>query len=457
MGVLCVAKKFFYQVWKFFWRNLKNQGLSNKGKKKLLSFIFFYPTTTKTLKYKLQKMTSTRWDSKSRPTQLPKHPETLTAMHVADLERKRRSTRLLTSAGNSVVKSTSTHSTHSNSAAMTKGSARTLKKDSEQLQTYYLPSWRPAAVTPLHAIHVLPSFLSRDLCDTMIYEAENSTFTTKRHKHFPTVDVPLRHMEESYRQFYSMLHSKVYPLARRLYKLKGAKFNIVDLFVVKYTTRGQNELKEHRDGSIISFNILLNPSKEFRGGGTKFGGVNLTVRNEQGGMLLHCGKVKHSGVKITGRGSVRFILVGFLNVQSESLVTEASRLSLRSLTSDDEYLRGLYVDQEKAAAPKVVAPLQRVAPPQRVAPQRVAPTAKTSAYRATHHSRASLSKPASATSRGGSFPSSSRKALGASSSTTSKPQHVAPSRTCTPVSSGGLLSCFRSQRKNFPQTLPRHG
>ena len=422
--------------------NLKNQGLS-KGKKKtpVFHFLIFHRPPKH-----LQKMTSTRWDSKSRPTQLPKHSETLTAMHVADLERKRRSTRLLTSAGNSVVKST-----HSNSAAMTKGSARTLKKDSEQLQTYYLPSWRPAAVTPLHAIHVLPSFLSRDLCDTMIYEAENSTFTTKRHKHFPTVDVPLRHMEESYRQFYSMLHSKVYPLARRLYKLKGAKFNIVDLFVVKYTTRGQNELKEHRDGSIISFNILLNPSKEFRGGGTKFSGVNLTVRNEQGGMLLHCGKVKHSGVKITGRGSVRFILVGFLNVQSESLVTEASRLSLRSLTSDDEYLRGLYVDQEKAAAPKVVAPLQRVAP------QRVAPTAKTSAYRATHHSRASLSKPASATSRGGSFPSSSRKALGASSSTTSKPQHVAPSRTCTPVSSGGLLSCFRSQRKNFPQTLPRHG
>ena len=448
---MCVGKKILLPGLEIFLAKSQKSGSFTKIRKKTPVFHFFYPSTTKTLKYKLQKMTSTRWDSKSRPTQLPKHPETLTAMHVADLERKRRSTRLLTSAGNSVVKSTSNHSTHSNSAAMTKGSARTLKKDSEQLQTYYLPSWRPAAVTPLHAIHVLPSFLSRDLCNTMIYEAENSTFTTKRHKHFPTVDVPLRHMEESYRQFYSMLHSKVYPLARRLYKLKGAKFNIVDLFVVKYTTRGQNELKEHRDGSIISFNILLNPSKEFRGGGTKFGGVNLTVRNEQGGMLLHCGKVKHSGVKITGRGSVRFILVGFLNVQSESLVTEASRLSLRSLTSDDEYLRGLYVDQEKAAAPKVVAPLQRVAP------QRMAPTAKTSAYRATHHSRASLSKPASATSRGGSFPSSSRKALGASSSTTSKPQHVAPSRTCTPVSSGGLLSCFRSQRKNFPQTLPRHG
>jgi hypothetical protein len=56
------------------------------------------------------------------------------------------------------------------------------------------------------------------------------------------------------------------------------------LFFFK-TTRLQDELKEHRDGSILSFNILLNKASEFRGGGTKFSGIQsgLTVRNEKGG------------------------------------------------------------------------------------------------------------------------------------------------------------------------------
>jgi hypothetical protein len=69
----------------------------------------------------------------------------------------------------------------------------------------------------------------------------------------------------------------------------------------------------HKDGSIISFNILLNDSYSFNGGGTKFkfdDGVFL-YKLEKGDMLLHYGEIEHSGEEIiTG---VRYLLVGFIN------------------------------------------------------------------------------------------------------------------------------------------------
>lgn len=44
---------------------------------------------------------------------------------------------------------------------------------------------------------------------------------------------------------------------------------------------GQTELKPHRDGSVVSFNIALNPSDEFEGGGTYFAGLKDALRIEQ--------------------------------------------------------------------------------------------------------------------------------------------------------------------------------
>jgi len=46
---------------------------------------------------------------------------------------------------------------------------------------------------------------------------------------------------------------------------------VADGFVVKYDAGGgQTELKPHRDGSVLSFNIALNPSTAYDGGGTWF-------------------------------------------------------------------------------------------------------------------------------------------------------------------------------------------
>jgi hypothetical protein len=41
----------------------------------------------------------------------------------------------------------------------------------------------------------------------------------------------------------------------------------VDAFVVKYdAAEGQRELKPHRDGSVFSFNLALNPLAQYEGG-----------------------------------------------------------------------------------------------------------------------------------------------------------------------------------------------
>jgi hypothetical protein len=185
--------------------------------------------------------------------------------------------------------------------------------------------------------------------------------------------------------------------------------NPVDLFVVRYSARGQCELKEHRDGSIISFNISLNELSDYQGGGTKFAGVpgGLTIKNDKGGMVLHCGKIKHSGVKIHGRASTRFILVGFLNCVSPSLINESKRLALRSLTSDDEYLRGLYTEN-----------------------------------RLGKDNTTSLTSPMCA-------PPTTMRA---------RPSAPPPAKLRQTSSGSGLLSCFSRrtrQPKQFPQTLPK--
>jgi predicted 2-oxoglutarate/Fe(II)-dependent dioxygenase YbiX len=89
------------------------------------------------------------------------------------------------------------------------------------------------------------------------------------------------------------------------------KLNVKDLFVVKYKENAQNYLDMHQDGSFLSFNILLSDPIEFEGGGTYFDD-GLTAHLEQGDILIHSSRVKHSGLPIV-KGT-RYLLVGFLDI-----------------------------------------------------------------------------------------------------------------------------------------------
>jgi hypothetical protein len=107
----------------------------------------------------------------------------------------------------------------------------------------------------------------------------------------------------------------------------------IDFFCVRYVASGEDHqdamdrLQEHRDGSILSFSVLLTPPSDFEGGGTSFdalrdvqddsyasvlhsGGIVRPPR--AGDVTLHSGKLFH-GADVVTKGK-RVVLVGFVDV-----------------------------------------------------------------------------------------------------------------------------------------------
>lgn len=182
---------------------------------------------------------------------------------------------------------------------------------------------------PFHGLfnkaHTHKNFVSNDFCQWIIKKSEEYSklhggWTKERHKNYPTTDLPVRSIPTLNVPLFNFTTLNILPLIAEHYKLNLYFLSIVDLFIVKYEAEGQDHLGKHRDGSIISFNILLND--DFEGGGTsiehtcKPGSNELSEFNEvlyQGektDLLIHPGKLKHGGNHITN--GVRYILVGFI-------------------------------------------------------------------------------------------------------------------------------------------------
>jgi hypothetical protein len=163
---------------------------------------------------------------------------------------------------------------------------------------------------------VLPKIYTPDICKWIIAEGENYAskndgWTTHRHGNYPTTDLPVKNIPTIFSFIISSLPS-IFDKIGKMYGIYNSKIYILDLFLVKYHENLQNELKLHKDGSILSFNISLSDISEYEGGGTIFtDGVHYHL--EQGDMLVHCGRVKHAGVKIT-KGK-RYVLIAFLDVK----------------------------------------------------------------------------------------------------------------------------------------------
>lgn len=155
-------------------------------------------------------------------------------------------------------------------------------------------------------------------CQKMIDEAEQVAdemgWTTKRHGNYPTTDLPIAELPQTLKFLRRALEERIYPLLREQFKTylpDGRKLRVADGFVVKYDAKGgQSELKPHRDGSVLSFNIALNPSHEYDGGGTWFESLGDSVRIEQGEVCSHASGIMHGGHGIT-RGK-RYIMVCFV-------------------------------------------------------------------------------------------------------------------------------------------------
>lgn len=144
------------------------------------------------------------------------------------------------------------------------------------------------------------------------YATNNGGWTKKRHNKYPTTDLPIEsipHVFTFVLESFNTISKKI----RNSYNLhEDMKLNIIDLFVVKYKYDEQNHLEMHCDGSFISFNILLNSTSDFEGGGTYFDD-GLIMKQEQGQIIIHSSKIKHAGLPITK--GLRYLLVGFINIE----------------------------------------------------------------------------------------------------------------------------------------------
>jgi predicted 2-oxoglutarate/Fe(II)-dependent dioxygenase YbiX len=174
---------------------------------------------------------------------------------------------------------------------------------------------------PIH--QTVDEVLSAADCQTIIDEAEElasvSGWSTKRHGSYPTTDLPLQQLPRSLAMFNERLEQVVLPTLGVGFAsaIPGSmtSLRVADAFVVKYSVAGgQTELKPHRDGSVLSFNIALNDLSEYEGGGTWFASIDQSLRLERGRMLMHASGVKHGGAPITA--GTRYILVGFVILES---------------------------------------------------------------------------------------------------------------------------------------------
>jgi hypothetical protein len=158
---------------------------------------------------------------------------------------------------------------------------------------------------------------SKNVCEWFIFESEqyaknNGGWTTRRHESYPTTDIPVEKIKSIF-NFVLFSFSDIFNKIKKSYCFtEEVSFNIKDLFIVKYDEQMQNKLDLHHDGSFLSINILLSDTKDFEGGGTYFND-GLTVFLEQGDVLVHSGKVKHSGLPIT-KGT-RYIMVAFVTIE----------------------------------------------------------------------------------------------------------------------------------------------
>lgn len=169
--------------------------------------------------------------------------------------------------------------------------------------------------------HVMKKVWTAQECLTVLKAVqaagEARGWTSDRHLAYATTDIPSSEIPAVDSWVRKAIAERVFPTMVLKYfgsdMTSRVKLRLRDLFFVKYEfgPGAQDSLAMHRDGSILSFNVLLNNASDFDGGGTYFEKFDKTVTIEQGDFVLHSGQLRHAGRAIT-RG-VRFILVGFVD------------------------------------------------------------------------------------------------------------------------------------------------
>ena len=174
--------------------------------------------------------------------------------------------------------------------------------------------------TPVLERIVIRPTLSLQACEAAIGAAfrPDASWSTARHDDSPTTDIEVD-SDPAFCHFDTFLADVVldglFADLAGAYGVEREQLFLRELFVVKYETAGQSELRMHRDSSFFSFVVQLNDPSQFAGGGTTFAHAPhcapLTVR--QGEAILFVGQWRHGAAAVT-RGR-RLILAGFVDLR----------------------------------------------------------------------------------------------------------------------------------------------
>mmetsp|Transcript_10764 Transcript_10764/g.22420 ORF Transcript_10764/g.22420 Transcript_10764/m.22420 type:complete len:461 (-) Transcript_10764:154-1536(-) len=208
--------------------------------------------------------------------------------------------------------------------------------------------------SPLHKIHVLP-ILSTEETSHLLALARNHANENKswnqqdssRHVSYPTVDFAIDESAEISEYLGNngiKFQERIFGALSDAFDVDADDLSFLDLFCASYEAAdggGQltdeegrdtmDRLEFHRDGSLLSFTVLLTPPEGFEGGGTIFdalrdvhidGTVPIlkspgTINPPEAGFAtLHSGKLLHGGHVVT-KGQ-RVVLVGFVSVDERN-------------------------------------------------------------------------------------------------------------------------------------------
>jgi len=199
--------------------------------------------------------------------------------------------------------------------------------------------------SPLHTIHVQPLLTAEEAAKSLELAREHAHVTkcwdakdSERHAAYATVDFPIEECESLAGYLEGIdFHDRILTRLGEAYGLEFDDMTYLDFFCANYETKDEmakteritmDRLAPHRDGSLVSYTVLLSPPDNFTGGGTSFdalrdvritaehGGVlhpNGVVRpNHAGDCCLHSGKLLHGADPVTS--GQRTVLVAFIEV-----------------------------------------------------------------------------------------------------------------------------------------------
>jgi len=180
--------------------------------------------------------------------------------------------------------------------------------------------------------------LSREACRFLIDSAQEAAaqrggWTTDRHIHAPTCDVPAFELHPAaVRWIRRGLTDVLLPLVASTMPpelgLTAANLRIQDCFVVRYDGKDDQEgqsgseenepppgfasLKPHEDESLVSLTIVLNDMSDYEGGGLFIASTGDLLNGDAGTVLSFAGGLVHGGYPVS-KGT-RWILTVFLYI-----------------------------------------------------------------------------------------------------------------------------------------------